>query len=867
MIPRSRALALTLLLFVGVASSQSAPTPSPTDPAKIEFFEKKVRTILVDHCYHCHSADTKPAGGLRVDDRVGLMIGGNKGPAVVPGEPAKSPLIARVTQKNEKGRMPLEGKHLTDEEVDVLRQWIKDGAAWPAVHIPSSLGKVKPEYEKLKKEHWAFQPIAKPAVPAVKDSSWAQSDADRFILAGLEAKGLKPVGAADKATLLRRITFDLTGLPATAAEIADFLKDDSAQAFEKVVDRLLASPRYGEHWGRHWLDVARYGESTGPSRNIPYPHAWRYRDYVIDAVNADIPFDRFIREQIAGDLLEAKTDKERDRQLTATGFLALGVKDVNQRFKVRFLMDNIDEQIDAVSRSVLGLTVSCARCHDHKFDPVPMADYYAIAGIFTSTENAAGVRNLMGGGGLAYYVPANLVKLTSAKPPADPEKVAKLKAQVEEAKKAWDSIRGTPQGVKKDEKTGQPTQRPFRLKYEALQAELDSLSDPAASGHAVHGVREGQVIADTEIRIRGEAEKLGPVVPRGFLTAFEVAGAPKVNPKQSGRLELAQWLSSPNNPLTARVAANRVWQRLFGTGIVNTVDNFGVTGGTPSNPELLDYVANRYIAAGWSTKKLIRELVLTRAYQLGSEATEAHRVADPENRLIWRHCPRRLSAEEMRDAALTAAGTLDLKRPEGSPANALRMVEMRDNGPEAKNINDKADTASCRSVYLPLLRGVIPHALEAFDPVDQTLVSGTRDATTVPAQSLFLLNSTFVRQQALNFADRLLKANDASESERVHLAYRLALGREPTEKEVERAMGFVGEYESAWRAHPPKVAKPTPKKSPEPKKKAATDNPDEVDQTGEIVDETSVQAKDPKTAAWMALTQALIASTEFRYVK
>jgi len=858
---------LALLLFAGVASSQpSAPVAS--DPAKVEYFEKKVRPILIDRCYHCHSADTKPAGGLRVDDYNGLLTGGNKGLALVPGQPEKSLLITRVTQKNDKGRMPLEGKQLTGEEVAILRQWIKDGAAWPEVRVPASLGKHKPEYAKLKKEHWAFQPLTKPAIPAVKDATWAKDDVDRFILAALEAKGLKPVGDADKVTLIRRVTFDLTGLPPTPSEIDAFLKDNSSKAFEKVVDRLLASQAFGERWGRHWLDVARYGESTGPSRNIPYPHAWKYRDYVIDAVNADVPFDRFVREQIAGDLLPADSNAERDRLLTATGFLALGVKDVNQRFKVRFIMDNVDEQIDVVSRSVLGLTVSCARCHDHKFDPIPTTDYYALAGIFTSTDNAAGVRNLMGGGGLAYYAPAMLVKLTTNIPPADPKIVEKLTAEVAEAKKAWDGIRGTPEGLK-IAANGQPTQRPYRLKYERLQAELDALTDPAARGHAVHGAREAQIIADTQVRIRGEAEKLGPSVPRGFLTAFDVPGAAKVNPKQSGRLELAQWLTSANNPLTPRVAVNRVWQQLFGTGIVNTVDNFGVTGGAPSHPELLDYLASRFIADGWSTKKLVRALVLTRAYQLGSESTESHRTLDPTNRLVWRHSPRRLSAEEMRDATLAVAGKLDTKRPAGSSANKLKMIEMRDNGPEAKAVNDSADAATYRSVYLPLVRGVTPHALEAFDPVDQTLVSGTRDSTTVPSQALFLLNSPFVRQQALVFAERILKNPDASDADRIRAAYRLAVGRVPTEKEIDRARAFLGAYESAYLANPPKFVKPNqPKKPVEPKKpNQPPANPDEIDQTGETVTEVTVQPKDAKTAAWMAFSQALIGSAEFRYVK
>jgi mono/diheme cytochrome c family protein len=857
---RYLALALPFLIL---SSLVQAAQPNGPDPGKVAFFEKKIRPMLANHCFICHSADTNSKGGLRVDDLNGLLRGGNTGPAIVPGQPEKSNLLKRVTQKEEKKRMPIEGKHLTEEQVADLTIWIKNGAAWPAVKVPASLGRPKAEYARLRKEHWAFQPLSDPKAPAVRDATWPRDDIDRFILAKLEANKLQPVGDADKLIRIRRVTFDLIGLPPAPSDIDAFLKDDSPQAFEKVVERLLASPQFGERWGRHWLDVARYGESTGPSRNIPYPHAWRYRDYVIDSVNADVPFDQFLREQVAGDLLPSHSSSERDRLNTATGFLALGVKDVNQRFKVRFEMDNVDEQIDAVSRGLLALTVSCARCHDHKFDPVPATDYYALAGIFTSTDNCAGVRSKMGGGGLDYYNPAMLVKLTTGVTSPAPEKVAKVKAELDEAKKAWDKIRGTPEGLKVAA-NGQPTQRPFRLKYEALQAEYDGLFDPAARGFAVHGVRDAKVVADTSIRVRGEAEKIGPVVPRGFLTAFEVPGSAKLNRKQSGRLELAEWLASPKNPLTPRVAVNRIWSHLFGRGLVSTVDNFGATGDVPANPELLDHLATRFIEGGWSVKKLVRAIVLTRAYQLGSESFDSNRIADPANQLIWRHSPRRLEAEEIRDAMLAAAGTLDPKRPAASPAKELKMVEMRDNGPEAATINARADRSTNRSVYLPLLRGVTPHSLEAFDPVEQSLVTGSRDATTVPGQALFLLNSAFVRKQSLALANRLLK--DTDDATNIRSAYRLILGRMPTNKELERAKAFLGEYESAYRADPP----PKPKAKPIAKKKDARPtpaNPDEIDQTGEAVADDLVYAKDPKSAAWMAFAQVLFASAEFRFVK
>ncbi|GEP44349.1 PSD1 and planctomycete cytochrome C domain-containing protein [Brevifollis gellanilyticus] len=838
--------------------------------AKLEFFEKKIRPILVENCHTCHSADTKPSGGLRVDDRQGLFLGGNSGPAIVPGDAKASLLLERIQHADPKKLMPKEGDKLTAGQIADLTTWIQDGAEWPRERIPASLTRTNPEFEKLKKSHWAWQPLTQPAVPPTTDTTWAEDDLDRFVLAKLDEKKLAPVRDADRVTLLRRVTFDLTGLPPTSQEISSFVSDHSSDAFAKVVDRLLESPAFGERWGRHWLDVARYGESTGPSRNIPYPHAWKYRDYVIDAVNRDVPFDRFIQEQIAGDLLTAANDDEHDRQLTATGFLALGVKDVNQRFKVRFIMDNVDEQIDAVTRSVLGLSVNCARCHDHKFDPIPMTDYYALAGIFTSTENGAGVRNKMGGGGLDYYDPANLVRLSSTIPPPPEDKVKTLEAQVAEAKQAFEEIRGTPEGLKLAA-DGKPTQRGFRLKWEKLQGELLELTDPAARGFAVHGVRDSKQITDTEVRIRGEAERLGPTVERGFLTTFDVPGASTVNREQSGRLELAQWLTSPQNPLTARVIVNRVWQHLFGDGIVTTVDNFGVNGDKPSHPELLDHLAQRFIAHGWSVKKLVRSVVLSHSYRLGSDEPEANREADPANRLVWRHSPRRLSAEEMRDAMLASSSQL-VTRPEVSAASKLRMVEMRDNGPEAAGIHTAANQGRERSVYLPLLRGVTPKSLEAFDPVEQGLVTGQRASTTVPTQALYLMNSTFVRQQSLALAEKLLKL---PAEDRIRQAWLLTLGREPRDNEERRAARLITETASAFQPEiVPAVLKPADTQ-PEAQLTSTNEKPavitpvnsDDVDRTDMRTPEVEVQPRDARTSAWMSLVQALYASAEYRFLR
>jgi cytochrome c553 len=823
-----------------LAQSTSAAGAESSTEEVAEFFESRVRPLLVGRCYACHSAETKPAGGLRVDDRNGLLHGGESGASLVPGQADTSLLIERVLSPDEKLRMPQEGERLTEAEVAVLRRWIDEGAYWPAVDdvTDPTVEDPKVVYEELRRDHWAWQPLAKPGVPTPTDESWAHGDVDRFLLASLEARGLRPVADADRATWLRRVSFDLTGLPPTEQQLDAFVADQSDRAFENVVDALLSSDAFGERWGRHWLDVARYGESTGPSRNIPYPHAWRYRDYVIDSVNADVPIDQFIREQVAGDLIAAAqpdlADAERDRLLTATGYLALGVKDVNQRFKTRFDMDNVDEQIDVVTRGVLGLTVSCARCHDHKFDPIPTADYYALAGIFTSTLNAAGVRNKMGGSGLAYYDPQALIPLSQkAAPPAE-NVVRAAEEKLRAAQAAWDAIRGTPEGMALA-KNGQRVQRRFKVALDEAQAAYDRLVGPAVGSTLVHGLRDADTIADTAIRYRGEAEKLGPVVPRGFLSVVQVPDAPQVNPAQSGRLELAQWLTSPNNPLTPRVAVNQIWQNLFGEGLVPSGDNFGATGASPSNPELLDFLAHRLIASGWSRKAMVRDLVLSRAYRLSSQSAPEQLRIDPANRLVWRHNPRRLSAEELRDAVLSVTGSLELVRSVGSPAQELKMVEMADNGGEANKIHTQGDSSKLRSVYLPLLRGVTPRTLETFDPAEQSLVTVKRDATTVPSQALFMLNSDFIQGYADQFAKNLASQAMSDDREAIRVAYRRVFSREPRASEIASAERFVQELEAAYQRAEP-----------------------------EVVNSLSRSAKQ---AAWAAFHQSLLASAEFRYLR
>jgi len=809
------------------------------EPAGVDFFEAKIRPLLVAKCFACHSAETKPAGGLRVDERAGLLSGGGSGPALVPGDSDAGQLFARLLTDDADKRMPQDSDPLTESEIADLRRWVESGLAWPESSLPTvDAGEdLSDLYEDLRADHWAWQPLGRPEVPSPSDAAWPVADVDRYILAKLESAGLKPVADADRGTWLRRVTFDLTGLPPTADQLAAFLADDSDRAFENVVDGLLASDAFGERWGRHWLDVARYGESTGPSRNIPYPHAWRYRDYVIDSVREDVPIDQFIREQVAGDLIAASrpelTPAEQDRLLIATGYLALGVKDVNQRFKERFDMDNVDEQIDVLTRGVLGLTVSCARCHDHKFDPIPTADYYALAGIFTSTANAAGVRNKMGGSGLAYYDPDNLIVLREQGEGPDAGVVEAARERLAKAQAEWDAIRDTPEGLAM-RPNGQRVQRRFKVELDAAQAEFDALAGPQSGRQLVHGLRESATVADTAIRYRGEAEKAGGIVARGYLTAFEVPGASEIDREQSGRLQLAEWLTSAYNPLAPRVAANQIWQHLFGEGIVPTADNFGTTGASPSNPELLDYLANRLIELGWSRKAFVRELVLSRAYRLSSQADADNLLADPANRLQWRHTARRLSAEEIRDAVLAATDGLDRARGIGSAAAELKMIEMADNGGEAKKVHEQADTSRLRSIYLPLMRGVTPRSLEPFDPAEQTLVTVRRDTTNVPTQALFLLNSPFIRERVASLAEPTGLREQAIE-ESIREAYLRFVSREPAADEIESAARFLRELTAA-------------------EAEAAADESDSGDQP------VSVEA-------WSVFYQALIGGAEFRYLR
>jgi hypothetical protein len=650
--------------------------------------------------------------------------------------------------------------------------------------------------------HWAFQPPRRHELPSVRDTTWPLSPVDVFLLAELEKQGLRPAKPAERATLLRRVTIDLTGLPPTPEEVEGFLGDNRPDAFARVVDRLLASPAFGERFGRHWLDVARYADSSGKGDNLTYHDAWRYRDYVVAALNADKPFDRFVREQVAGDLLPAATQEQRDEQLTATGFLVVGPKVLANRDVEQRKMDVVDDQVDTIGRAFLGLTLGCARCHDHKFDPIPTTDYYALAGILTSTRTLEGIK-----------VNNPAVTGWSLRPlGADGERLLA-------ARRAHDEkLRAVRTALARAQSQGDVDERRRQVE-EMTQAEKELQAAYPPAPPLVMAVQDEASPGDIHVNRRGNPHVLGKRVPRGFLSVLSAEPAPPIPANRSGRLELADWLASPRNPLTARVMVNRVWLHLFGEGLVRSVDNFGVQGELPTHPELLDDLAVRFVEQGWSVKWLVRTIVLSRAYQMA--VVEDHQAArmDSDNRLLWRANRRRLEAEVIRDAMLVVAGRLDRSLGGSSVADLGEQAVRNDNAPT--HLNPEQQTR--RSIYLPVIRNNLAPIFDVFDFADPDVSTGRRDATTVPTQALYLMNSPFVHEQAQAAATRLLALPAA---ECLPTLYRRALGRSPTASEVDRARAFLQSYS-----------------------------------------EQRVGSSNPDRDAWTALCQALFGSTEFRFIE
>ncbi len=782
------------------AAGLEAAGKAEIDPDQLRFFETKIRPVLADACYSCHSEDAgKTKGGLAVDSRQALLLGGDSGAAIAPGNPRRSLLIQAVRWEDEDMRMPPKEK-LSDEEIADLEKWVGMGAPDPRGGA-APLPRTEIDIEKAR-EFWAYQLPKATEPPKTTNNPWARTDIDRFIAAGLAAKGLNPAADADKQTLIRRAYFDLIGLPPKPAEVEAFLNDDSADAFEKVVDRLLASERFGERWGRHWLDVARYAESSGKEANFTYPHAWRYRDYVIDAFNTDKPFNQFVKEQIAGDLLPARTLEEKRNQMIATGFLALGAKSLNEQNPRQFAMDLADEQIDTLSRALLGTTIACARCHDHKFDPIPIHEYYALAGIFLSTETLYGTPRVQGN-----RRASDLLKITDDSEPVDPGRIltaserARMEQFLEDAKEQRQEMfaearQARQRGESPDGNQNQVQRRQqFRRLNDhinTLEARLNSHDELGIPRQFAMGARDRDNPIDARILVRGELDKAGDRVERGFISVLSPSAPPRINSDSSGRLELAEWLASTDNPLTSRVMVNRVWLHLFGRGIVASVDNFGSTGKAPSHPRLLDWLAVRFQNNGWSVKSLVKDVVMSRAYQLSSDFNATAYNADPENTLLWRANKKRLEAEAIRDSLLAVSGQLDLNRPHGS--TVLRAGD----GFVGRNIREDQIKAehNHRSVYLPIVRDMVPDSLAVFDFAETSLVTGQRDNTTVPSQALYMMNGDQVARAAERLATKLADTGKKG-GELVEQAYTMALSRKPTESELKNAVAFFRDFTPA----------------------------------------------------------------------
>ena len=924
--PLQNVLAGVLLLTTSFARGAEA--------GDLEFFEKKIRPLLAERCYECHSADKKQKAGLRLDHVEGWMQGGDSGPAVVPGNADQSPLIKAVRYTGlEFEAMPPKSA-LPREEVALLEEWVKRGAPGPASVGPTASVRKKQVGLTLEEGHrfWAFVPPASPAPPSLGNPAWARTAIDRFVAAKWEEKGLKPAPDADRATLFRRASFDLLGLPPKPEEMDAFVRDARPDAFERVVDAMLASPHFGERWGRHWLDVARFAESSGGGRTLMFKDAWRYRDYVIEAFNRDLPFDQFIREQLAGDLLPAATPEERRRQVVATAFLVLGPTNYEEQNKDQLRMDIVDEQIDTLGKGFLGMTIGCARCHDHKFDPISTQDYYGLAGILRSTHTLYNYTD-----NVARWVDVTLpmepaaekeIAAHEAKVAALEKAIAKLRGSTKTPAKGKGVAIGTLPGIVLDDQQAKivggwgtsTTVGPYlgsgyltdnnedkgkrtvtftpvfpqsgryevRFAYTAqanratnvpitiLHADgedtvvVNEREAPPLGGHfvslgqfrfekdgagfvlvsnmatdgfvivdalqliAVDGKAEGPAgpgiaagkgdkgedrksvaelrrleaelkklnaggpqrmqamsvreatgeIGDTEIRIRGVARSLGAKVPRGFLQVALRGEAPRFPADTSGRRELADWIASAENPLTSRVISNRVWAWLTGAGIVSSIDNFGTTGERPSHPELLDYLATQFVADGWSIKKLVRAVMLSRTYQLAASGAPGAGEIDPDNRLFARANRRRLDAEQIRDAMLWTSGQLDLAFGGPNFGGAKAAPPASEYGYVFTDVR--------RSVYTPAFRNRRLELFEVFDFADINAPIGQRSATTVAPQALFLMNHPFVIEQAKLAATRILRLVDRDDAARVDDAYLVSLGRRPTDRERALALQFVG---------------------------------------------------------------------------
>lgn len=772
---------LPLLLCLAGGTLRAEDTPEG-----IDFFESKIRPILVTHCYECHSVESKKSkGGLLLDTRAALLQGGDSGPAIVPGDAENSVLIAAVRQTDKELRMPPKQK-LTETQIADLEAWVKLGAPDPRKSADKGSPRLSlaPSGMSLEegRKFWAFLPVSDPQRPTVKRSDWARNAVDDFILDRLERAGVEPAPAADKPTLLRRVTFDLHGLPPTPEELEAFLADSSPQAFENVVDRLLASPRYGERWGRHWLDVVRYADTCGNASDFPVPQAHKYRDWVIRAINRDLPYDEFVREQIAGDLLPANlatsgTEAERYERIVATGYLAIARRFGGDRMGEHHL--TLEDTIDNVGRAFLGSSIACARCHDHKFDPFTQSDYYGLYGIFSSTRYPFPGAEV--GPRQEDFVPLMQPAEIEALLKPFREKTAVVEAEVKQLEMLEAEIRKIADIPEKQGLVTAAAQAVAagRKRRGELQAQAPVINTAYAVAEAAG--------ANARLQVRGDPKRLGDEVPRHFPAVLGGQELPKEG-AISGRLQLATWLTDRQNPLTARVMVNRIWQQHFGKGIVQTPNDFGRQGRAPTHPELLDFLAARFMENNWSMKAMHKLLLLSQTWQLSSSDVAESARLDPAVDLFWKFPRRRLDAESIRDALLFVSGDLDENSTGTHPFPATHTWRWTQHNPFVANYDTRR-----RSVYLMQQRLRRNPYLALFDGADPSSSTGVRLPSTTPLQALFLMNDPLVHGAAGKFVRRVT-ASTADETARIGLAYAVALNRAPAADEQQECREFLQKY-------------------------------------------------------------------------
>ena len=875
---RIRAAGLSALLCLCLAPAVLAQSGAEA----VEFFETRVRPVLAENCFACHTS--AKLGGLEMVSRDTLIKGGSSGPAIEPGHPERSLLLKAVSHTHERLKMPPEGK-LSDDQLDDITAWIRAGAVWP--DASKARGGDDFQVSDEQRRFWSFQPVRKPAPPKVRNKARAKTPIDRFIVARLEEKGLEQVPPADKRTLLRRAYLDLVGLPPTPAQLRAFIEDNSPDAFAEVVDELLASPRYGERWGRYWLDVARYSDDKLNSTQMePYPHAYRYRDWVIKAFNDDMPYDVFVKAQIAGDFLAGGKDPNLVAGLAFYG--------LSPQFQ--------DDRIDVTGRGFLGLTVQCAQCHDHKFDPIPTEDYYALLGVFNSTKvdefplageevvaeyekkaediaeaqeqlntflgtQARQLAEVLAGNTASYLEavwsilgPRNrntaevareffldeetldrwvryLGNLPRDHPLLDrfdefltddsPDRLRPWAAEMESLlldvlreKRGIDKeneirLGGEDSSRKRNEVemlslernrhflwrdvgSGQAFDSPVEFEHgilyypgkqidrflpgvwrdhaDRLRANIENLEDALPEKYPfLHVVHDKDEPSNEYVHIRGSKDNLGAEVPRRFLT---ILGG-RLFETGSGRLELAESIANSRNPLTARVMVNRIWLHHFGKGLVNTPSNFGQMGERPSHPELLDYLAARFVEDGWSIKALHREIMQSATYALSSTSVTKNEEVDSDNRLLWRANRRRLDIETLRDSLLLVSGNLDIT-PGGEPSLVSDTANHR------------------RTVYAYVSRRKLDKSLGLFDFPNPNQTSPQRIGTNTPLQGLFFLNSEFVMRQAERLTDRLLEESGPDDAARIRRVYWLVYGRAPTKEEMAIGRKYLKSEANAW---------------------------------------------------------------------